>query len=332
MLSAKKRDLWLRMLSCQKYWIPKLVGGVPLLPNPWGRINLDKGSANYGQVIEPSWLKGGSLASVVDPRDYVAVDNIGIFTNDDALDVILGFPGHQDYWTTWPLMAYAPKSRLGYKPFFEFGRVTADTTVDLVPFWNSNYATFSGNCDMLPATAAFAYDYDQDGVVRQFGEHLVVPGTTDPALLDLDPQAYVRDGRDNNANGVVDEAGETFVNPVQVLIENDGRDNDYDGTVDEAGESIGLNNVSDIAVGPLFENDGVDNNGDGDVDEPGEAQNNFTGYSSPLQPRLPEAVMVRLPMVYSAAYLSAPNFERSMEQLVDVPTAYTRSKLAYENP
>lgn len=279
MFAAKKRDLWLRMLSCQKYWIPRLVGGAALLPNPWGRVN-----PNTGVVTERCWLQGGSTISVVNPRDFIAVDNIGVFTP-------------QNYWTTWPLLAY--RTNGGYKPFFEFGRITADTTVDLMPFWNSNRQSYAG-FQQLPNDGI---DNDQDGIVDEFGERLVVAGMTDPGILDLDPNAYEFDGRDNDADGEIDEPGETFVNP----IEQDGIDNNRDGTVDEPGETV------DGAQAPGL-------------------PDGFTSYGSPLQPRLPEVVMVRVPMVFDPAYLKAPNFERSMELLIEVPTAYTRSQLAYEQP
>lgn len=277
MFAAKKRDLWIRMLSCQKFWIPKLVQGTrssPLIP----------GIAFLPNVWKDGWLNGGPNNGAVDPRDYVAVDNIGVYTP-------------QTYWTTWPLVAY--RSNGGYKPFFEYGRVTADTTVDLMPFWNSNRQSYAGNLRLPPD----GIDNDQDGLVDELNERMVVAGMTDPAILDLDPNAYDRDGRDNNANGIVDEPGETFRNPIEM----DGIDNNGNGTVDEPGETI------DSYLAP-------------------EMPESFAAYGSPLHPRLPEAVMVRLPMVYDPAYLSAPNFERSMEQLIDVPTAYTRSKLAYTNP
>lgn len=222
MFAAKKRDLWLKMLSCQKYWIPRLVGGQALLPNPWGRVD-----PNSGAVTERCWLRGGSTVSVVDPRDFVAVENIGVFTP-------------QDYWTTWPLLAYRADG--GYKPFFEFGRITADTSVDLMPFWNSNRQSYAGNIQ-LPNDGV---DNDQDGLVDEPGERLVVAGMTDPAILLLDPNAYESDGRDNDADGQIDEPGETFVNP----IEQDGLDNDGDGTIDEPGETIDSFNLPTDASVP----------------------------------------------------------------------------------
>jgi prepilin-type N-terminal cleavage/methylation domain-containing protein len=287
MFAAKKRDLWLRMLSGQKFWIPRLVNGVAFLPDIW----------------KDGWLNNGAP---VNPRDYVAVDNIGIFTP-------------QDYWTTWPLMAYSPQSSLGYKPFFEFGRITADTSVDLMPFWNSNRQSYAGNTvipvrdgidndqdGMVDENANDGFDNDGDGAideVDELTERLSIAGTTDPAILDLDANAFERDRRDNNANGLVDELGETFSSPIEM----DGLDNDFDGTVDEIGETVDSNRARDLPE-------------------------TFVAYGSPLHPRLPEAVMVRLPMVFDSAHVNAPTFERFMEQLVDVPTAYTRSHLAYEQP
>ena len=48
---------------------------------------------------------------------------------------------------------------------------------------------------------------------------------------------------------------------------------------------------------------------------------------SPLRPRLPEVVTLRLPFAYERPYPSAPQFERDLEQVIDVPTAYTRTAL-----
>ena len=58
----------------------------------------------------------------------------------------------------------------------------------------------------------------------------------------------------------------------------------------------------------------------------------YFSIGSPLQPRIPEVVLFRLPMIYPPAHFGAPTFERTMEQLVEVPTAYTRSKLAGAQP
>ncbi|MCC6696299.1 MAG: type II secretion system protein [Candidatus Hydrogenedentes bacterium] len=48
---------------------------------------------------------------------------------------------------------------------------------------------------------------------------------------------------------------------------------------------------------------------------------------SPLRPRLPEVVTLRLPFAYERPYPTAPQFERNLEQVIDVPTAYTRTAL-----
>ena len=340
MLAAKKRDLWIKMLSCQKYWIPKnRVGGTPILPNPWGRIDQN------GNPIELCWLKGGAQTAV-DPRDYVAVDNLAVFTNS--------------YWTTFPMLAYERKSRFGYKPFFEFGRVAADTTVDLMPFWNANRYSYigiatlpingidddqDGMVDEGPMIDGF--DNDGDGLIDEPGEQdgvdndndglvdepdeqterVVVASLTDPGVLLIDPNATEFDGRDNDADGYVDAAdlnGDGIRNPIDA----DGIDNDFDGQIDEGA-------------------DGNDDDGDTVADDPDEwetidsaklpangvlADNIYGAYGSPWTPRIPEVVMVRLPMMYAPAHFGAPAYERTMEQLIEVPTAYTRSKLASVNP
>lgn len=309
MLAAKKRDLWLKMLSCQKYWIPKLVSGAPILPNPWGRLD------NTGTVTERCWLKNGSTLEVVNPRDFIAVDNLGVFTNN--------------YFTTFPMMASFPQSTPNYKPFFGYGRVAADIKPDLIPFWNASYLAYIGDCTYLPG----GFDFDQNGEIAQIGERMIFAAPNDPGILLIDPLAYERDGRDNNANVLIDEANEDFLDPVRVLFENDDLDNDFDGTVDEAGEYIDLRHAAEAIDPILSDDDNFDNNSDGDIDEPNEAPlDRFTSYASPLQPRIPEVVMVRLPMVYAPAHHGAPTFERTMEQLIEVPTAYTRSKLAGAQP
>jgi hypothetical protein len=48
---------------------------------------------------------------------------------------------------------------------------------------------------------------------------------------------------------------------------------------------------------------------------------------NPLTPRLPEIVALRLPFAYERPYPTAPQFERNLEQVIDVPTAYARSAL-----
>ncbi|MCC6155402.1 MAG: prepilin-type N-terminal cleavage/methylation domain-containing protein [Candidatus Hydrogenedentes bacterium] len=303
MLSAKKRDLWLKMLSCQKYWIPKLVGGSPILPNPWGRTD------ENGVVTERCWLRQGSTTVVVNPRDFVAVDSLGVFTND--------------YWTTFPMAAYQPKSLFGYKPFFEFGRVTADTSTDLMPFWNANRRSYAGNLkfpndgidndqdQMVDENGPDGVDNDNDGLIDEpdeLGERMIVAGSSDPGVLLLDPNAFVRDGRDNDADGFPpDEPGEDLVHP----IEADGIDNNFDGTIDEAGETIDSANLPH---------------------DPALMDQVYFSIGSPLQPRIPEVVLFRLPMIYPPAHFGAPTYERTMEQLVEVPTAYTRSKLAGAQP
>lgn len=92
---------------------------------------------------------------------------------------------------------------------------------------------------------------------------------TIPGILLLDPTAYERDGRDNDADGTIDEPGEDYLNPVRVLFESDNIDNDFDGTVDEAGEFIDLRHASDT-LDPILEGDGIDNDLDGLIDEPDE--------------------------------------------------------------
>lgn len=46
-----------------------------------------------------------------------------------------------------------------------------------------------------------------------------------------------------------------------------------------------------------------------------------------MKPRLPEAVVLRLPFAYERPYPGSPQFERELRQVIDVPTAYTRTAL-----
>ncbi|MBN2311740.1 MAG: hypothetical protein JXR94_22365, partial [Candidatus Hydrogenedentes bacterium] len=47
----------------------------------------------------------------------------------------------------------------------------------------------------------------------------------------------------------------------------------------------------------------------------------------PMQPRLPEMVRIHLPFMYASTYVGAPDFTRILEQMIDVPSAYTRADL-----
>jgi len=268
MFAAKKRDLWLRMLSCQEYWIPQLNTGAAILPNPWGRRD-----PNTQAVMEPSWLLGGPNAAgntnVVDPRDFAIAENIGVSTGANAV----GFP----------MRPYRPTAP--FVPFFEYGRVNADTIPDLLPMWGANRLAYINP------------DYANDGIDND----------NDNALL-------VNDGVDNNYNGLIDEPNEGIDEPDERLVA---------PRIDQTDSTQSIN---------LLELDGIDNDFDGVVDEAGETVDNDLAYGSPLQPRLPEAVLVRMPLTYPPAHFNAPVFERNMEQLIDVPTAYTRSQLAYEGP
>jgi len=137
----------------------------------------------------------------------------------------------------------------------------------------------------------------------------------------------IPDGVDNDNDGTIDENDEIFTV--------DGLDNDGDGLFDEVDERVVAPRIDQLNPNQLINIlaiDGLDNDYDGVIDEAGETVENNLAFGSPLLPRLPEAVMVRLPMVYPPSHSGAPVFERNLEQLIDVPTAYTRSKLAYEGP
>ncbi|MFA6243045.1 MAG: prepilin-type N-terminal cleavage/methylation domain-containing protein [Candidatus Hydrogenedentales bacterium] len=53
----------------------------------------------------------------------------------------------------------------------------------------------------------------------------------------------------------------------------------------------------------------------------------YDGTGSLLTPRLPEAIQVKFTFVYPAPYLTAAPYERNYEQIIDIPTAFTRTTL-----
>lgn len=73
-LAAKKRELWIRMLAGQEYWIPLLQGFAPNLPNVWA----------------DGWLDPDGNA--LNPRDYVVAENIGVATPVGQVHTIPLFP------------------------------------------------------------------------------------------------------------------------------------------------------------------------------------------------------------------------------------------------
>jgi prepilin-type N-terminal cleavage/methylation domain-containing protein len=108
LLNAKKRDLWIRMISGQEYWIPLLSGSPngPELPN----------------VYTDGWLKPNQTLNV---RDYVVAENIAIVPPNLTNLGVDRLP---------PLVPLDCGSGLG---FFRYGRVAADTTPVLSDTWNS---------------------------------------------------------------------------------------------------------------------------------------------------------------------------------------------------
>lgn len=48
------------------------------------------------------------------------------------------------------------------------------------------------------------------------------------------------------------------------------------------------------------------------------------GFGSPLDPRLPQEVTTHFTLFYESAVLGAPDFERSFDQRIDLPTGYKR--------
>lgn len=222
LLQAKKRDLWIRLIAAQEYWLPLLNGATPLLPNIWE------------EGLRFDFSTGNPLP--VNPRDFVVAENIALFTVNAPHTAPL-----RPYNVAQPL---ASPSR---QQFFEYGRVPPDTIVDVLPVWNG---------------LGCVYDASADGL-------------------------------DNNGDGEIDEPAERVMHTLA-----DGIDNDGDGLIDFA-----------------------------DLD--GEFMPDCLPFGSPLTPRIPEVVLARLPFAYNSAWLTAPPFERRLEQLIDVPSAFTRSSLDF---
>ncbi|MCL4691958.1 MAG: prepilin-type N-terminal cleavage/methylation domain-containing protein, partial [Candidatus Hydrogenedentes bacterium] len=105
MLAAKKRELWIRMLAGQEYWIPVLNGAAPQLPNVWGMRDSD------GSVIQQSWLEPFDIngdVNALDPRDYVVAENIGLVTQASEPHTIPLYPMQRTHPFTDPVRSLYP--------------------------------------------------------------------------------------------------------------------------------------------------------------------------------------------------------------------------------
>jgi len=69
---------------------------------------------------------------------------------------------------------------------------------------------------------------------------------------------------------------------------------------------------------------GIDDDLDGFIDEANEGFG--VGPGSPLSPRLPLDVAVRFTLFFSSPYVGAPDFVRTFNERIDLPTGFTRGK------
>jgi hypothetical protein len=53
----------------------------------------------------------------------------------------------------------------------------------------------------------------------------------------------------------------------------------------------------------------------------------FGGEGSPLLPRIPSVVHVRLHLRFPAPNIAAADIERVLDQMIDIPTGYSRAQM-----
>lgn len=89
---------------------------------------------------------------------------------------------------------------------------------------------------------------------------------------------------------------------------------------------VGTGNLSDL---PLVDHWNAQWNAEWneDDDNPLNPLARFNAYGSPLGPWLPDVVRINLTFAFESPHFGAPDFVRKMDELVQIPTAYTRSKV-----
>jgi len=276
MLAAKKRELWIRMLSGQEYWIPQVNGLAPRLPNVWEDGLLDPIAGN-----------------AVNPRDFVVAENIGVTTR----------AGEPHTFPLYPMQSYHPLS---------------DPVRSLYPVnQTETFQNLFNNNELPFPTSAGELEIKIYVNGSLFGT-TVVPITPGMSLVDLADDL-------NNVPGIYSFVNGGTIEVGPELYSDPGGQFSFAFGADTSGvlRALGL-------YGQFFRYGRVMATSELDVRATWNSDLNVgttNNIGNPLTPRLPEIVALRLPFAYERPYPTAPQFERNLEQVIDVPSAYARSAL-----
>lgn len=275
MLAAKKRELWIRMLSGQEYWIPVLNGFAPQLPDAWG-----------GGWVDPT-------GNPLDPRDYVVAENIGLVTQASEPHTIPLYPMQRTHPFTDPVRSLYPGDQVAsFQTLFNNDVLPFEVVIGnlAVNVYANGALIATNNLIISPAMSLedLAFDLNALGGVYAF----VNGGTIEVGPeLNPDPGGQFGFSFGNDTSGVLRALGlyGQFFRYGRVLASSE---------LDVRSSWNSALNVGTTA-----------------------------NVGNPLTPRLPEVVALRLPFAYERPYPTAPQFERNLEQVIDVPTAYSRAAL-----
>jgi prepilin-type N-terminal cleavage/methylation domain-containing protein len=283
MLAAKKRELWIRMLSGQEFWIPLFNGLAPRLPNVWEDGLLDPVAGN-----------------AVNPRDFVVAENIGVVTPQN----------YPHTYPLYPMQSYHPAADpvRNLNPVSDVTQPINNVLINAFPEPQSPEIPpiSTGNLEIKIYVNGSLF-----GITA-------VPITPGMSLIDLADDLNDVAGIYSFVNGGTIEVGpELYPDP--------GGQFSFAFGADTSGvlRALGL-------YGQFFRYGRVMATSELDVRATWNSNLNVgttNNIGNPLTPRLPEIVALRLPFAYERPYPTAPQFERNLEQVIDVPSAYARSAL-----
>ncbi|GMV91970.1 MAG: hypothetical protein AMXMBFR82_17480 [Candidatus Hydrogenedentota bacterium] len=309
LLAAKKRELWISMLSAQDFWTTYLTFGQEVYPNAWGYFDRNGDPVRGWLVPRDNFDNDGDGfvdeddELILDPRDYVVAENIGLVTPINAAHFVPLYPMQSFHplsdpvRSLYPINVQATLSTQVSSPI-SFGNLTVKTYVNGV-FDTTTDIPISPTMSLEDLLDRFNYDFpgDPDDVP---GVYAVVNGGT----IEIGPEQYY-----NPVTGDPDPSVQfsfTFGNDTSGVL-----------------RALGL-------YGQFFRYGRVLATSELDVRSSWNSALNVgttANVGNPLTPRLPEIVALRLPFAYERPYPTAPQFERNLEQVIDVPTAYSRSAL-----
>ena len=84
--------------------------------------------------------------------------------------------------------------------------------------------------------------------------------------------------------------------------------------------------LAEPSIGDRLSSNGIDDDGDLVVDEFGEGLGVTRGPGSPLSPRLPLDVAIRFTLFFPSPYVGAPDFVRTFDERIDLPTGFIRGQ------